>query len=215
MEVFMKIKGIKVILFVLVGMVLLTSCGLKKYAGFEVQDGFIMLPVWDEDTQDVFPFPLELYKFMESELKEVVSVFNKFDTVSEIQLKKFFSHLESFEDLDIYSFEDYPEDTQDALEELIKDSELIDTIMSSLKTSKPYLDFIDDIVCDYASDIIESIIYPLEILYEFNNGLSDNYKSKEEIFTGFINSGYEYFADFHKTYFPHIKIETDYSKIGK
>ena len=34
----MKMKGLKLVLFALVGLVLFVSCGPKKYAGFEVQD---------------------------------------------------------------------------------------------------------------------------------------------------------------------------------
>ena len=211
MEVFMKMKGLKLVLFALVGLVLFVSCGPKKYAGFEVQDGFIMIPTWNEETDELFPFPLDLYKLMESELKEVVSVFNKFDTVSEMQYAKFFSHYESFENMDIYSFEDYPEDTQDSLEELTNDAKLVSSIMSSLKYSKPYLDYIDDIVCDFACDELEQFLYFFENMIDYENG-SDYYESKEEIFVEAIEEYNDYWADFHNKYFSHIKIETDYSK---
>lgn len=206
----MKTKALKIVLFVMIGLLLFASCGSKKYAGFEVKDDYIMLP----NPADVgfFSCPLELYKLAESNLKKVVDTFNSFIAVSESAIEKYGDISYAFYNLDIYDIEDYADYTQESLEKITSDSKLVNSIIESLKKApEEDLESMDNFVC-VASDIMDEFLYALEELYDYNNDDSW-YDSKQEIFE-------EYVSEFQddgvleamEFFFPNISVVTDFSK---
>ncbi|MBO5235608.1 MAG: hypothetical protein J6B32_00645 [Spirochaetaceae bacterium] len=211
----MKTKCLSIVLLVMIGMLVFVSCGTKKYAGFEVEEGYIMLPYPEYNSEETFSFPLNLYKVMEKELKNVVDSFNKFDVVSEVFIEKSEDVAYYLYNLDIYDINEDPEYTKESLSEVVSDSELINSIMADLSNAPVKdLDVMDDFAC-FTSDLIDEFLYVLEDLYDYNEGDS-YYDSKEEMFNDYIEEMIDSNGiELMNLYFPNVKVVTDYSKISK
>lgn len=211
----MKTKCLSIVLLVMIGMLVFVSCGTKKYAGFEVEEGYIMLPYPEYNSEETFSFPLNLYKVMEKELKNVVDSFNKFDVVSEAFIEKSEDVAYYLYNLDIYDINEDPEYTKESLSEVVSDSELINSIMADLSNAPVKdLDVMDDFAC-FTSDLIDEFLYVLEDLYDYNEGDS-YYDSKEEMFNDYIEEMIDSNGiELMNLYFPNVKVVTDYSKISK
>ena len=211
----MKTKCLSIVLLVMIGMLIFVSCGTKKYAGFEVEEGYIMLPYPGGNSEETFSFPLNLYKVMEKELKNVVDSFNKFDVVSEAFIEKSEDVAYYLYNLDIYDINEDPEYTKESLSEVVSDSELINSIMADLSNAPVKdLDVMDDFAC-FTSDLIDEFLYVLEDLYDYNEGDS-YYDSKEEMFNDYIEEMIDSNGiELMNLYFPNVKVVTDYSKISK
>lgn len=211
----MKTKCLSIVLLVMIGMLVFVSCGTKKYAGFEVEEGYIMLPYPEDNSEETFSFPLNLYKVMEKELKNVVDSFNKFDVVSEVFIEKSEDVAYYLYNLDIYDINEDPEYTKESLSEVVSDSELINSIMADLSNAPVKdLDVMDDFAC-FTSDLIDEFLYVLEDLYDYNEGDS-YYDSKEEMFNDYIEEMIDSNGiELMNLYFPNVKVVTDYSKISK
>ena len=206
----MKTKCLSIVLLVMIGMLVFVSCGTKKYAGFEVEEGYIMLPYPGYSSEETFSFPLNLYKVMEKELKNVVDSFNKFDVVSEAFIEKSEDVAYYLYNLDIYDINEDPEYTKESLSEVVSDSELINSIMADLSNA-PVKDLavMDNFAC-FTSDLIDVFLYVLEDLSDYNEG-DTYYDSREEMF----NDNFEEMIELMNLYFPNVKVVTDYSKISK
>lgn len=211
----MKTKCLSIVLLVMIGMLVFVSCGTKKYAGFEVEEGYIMLPYPGGNSEETFSFSLNLYKVMEKELKNVVDSFNKFDVVSEAFIEKSEDVAYYLYNLDIYDINEDPEYTKESLSEVVSDSELINSIMADLSNAPVKdLDVMDDFAC-FTSDLIDEFLYVLEDLYDYNEGDS-YYDSKEEMFNDYIEEMIDSNGiELMNLYFPNVKVVTDYSKISK
>lgn len=199
--------------FVLLCLLLLSSCNVNSYKGFPVEDNIILLPSDSDDSS--FPMPLTLYRELESVFSDFSSVYNYFADVS-------FDDFERYRDLTIgiYSLKlkdvkTAPDVTVKCLQTVVESNRHIKKIVKELvKLDSNSLSVAERFVRSL-SDYFDVLIYVIREIAEFDNNEAPWYESREALFNDAANDkSTENAISYIEKYFPDIRFVSNYKESG-